>query len=132
MSQGRSSSPAVARALPGDGLPPRGAGEADASAPRRSEAPVVALGAAPRVSSRCAWQVVEKEAVLLDLDGRRVLGLNPVGSFVFPLIDGTRTVGGLAAEVAQRFGVPVQRAEADLQVFLAGLAQRGFVEGVGR
>jgi hypothetical protein len=76
--------------------------------------------------------VVEGEAVLLDLQGRRVLGLNRVGSFVFPLLDGARTVGGLAASVAERFGVEVRRAEADLRVFLAQLAKRGFVEGVER
>jgi hypothetical protein len=93
---------------------------------------VVALGAAPRVSGRCAWQVVANEAVVLDLQGRRVLGLNRVGSFVLPLLDGSRTVGGLAAMVAERFGVEVRRVEADLRVFLGELARRGFVEGVER
>jgi hypothetical protein len=76
--------------------------------------------------------VVEGEAVLLDLRGKRVLGLNRVGSFVFPQLDGVRTVGGLAASVAERFGVEVRTAEADLRAFLAELARRGFVEGVER
>jgi hypothetical protein len=93
---------------------------------------VVALGATPRISQRCTWQVVEGEAVLLDLQGKRLLGLNAAGSFVFPLLDGVRTVAGLAATMAQRFGIDVARAEADLRIFLAELARRGFVEGVER
>lgn len=83
----------------------------------------------PRVSPRCAWQVAGGEAVLLDLTGKRLVGLNATGSFVLPLIDGRRTVPELARAVAQRFGVAAARAEADLGVFLGDLARRGFVEG---
>ena len=132
MSQGRSAGPEVERPVPGDGLPSIGAPGSDPAGPRSSAAALVALGATPRVSGRCAWQVVGEEAVLLDLQGRRVLGLNRVGSFVFPLLDGARTVAALAALVAERFGVEARRAEADLRTFLAELAGRGFVEGVER
>ncbi len=83
----------------------------------------------PRVSPRCAWQVVAGEAVLLDLTGKRLVGLNAVGSFVLPLVDGRRTVPELAHAVAQRFGVAAARAEADLGAFLDDLARRGFIEG---
>lgn len=132
MSNERPTGAEVERPLPSDGLPPRGPGGAHAAGARPGAAPLVALGATPRVSARCAWQVVADEAVVLDLQGRRVLGLNRVGSFVLPLLDGGRTVGGVAAMVAERFGVDVRRAEADVRVFLAELARRGFVEGVER
>jgi hypothetical protein len=92
----------------------------------------VALDATPRISGRCAWQVVDGEAVLLDLEGKRVLGLNRVGSFVFPLLDGARTVASIAAAVSERFGVDLLQAEQDLRVFLGELAGRGFLEGVER
>lgn len=132
MSAKRSAGSRSERAVPSDRLPALGqAGDHPAGA-EHGPAPVVALCATPRISGRCTWQVVEGEAVLLDLQGRRVLGLNRVGSFVFPLLDGARTVGGLAASVAERFGVEVRRAEADLRVFLTELARRGFVEGVER
>jgi hypothetical protein len=72
--------------------------------------------------------VVDGEAVLLDLLGRRIMGLNPVGSFVFGLVDGGRTVGGLAAAVAARFGVSEERALADVASFLGDLRSRGLVE----
>ncbi len=84
----------------------------------------------PRVSPRCAWQVVDGEAVLLDLTGKRLVGLNAVGSFLLPLVDGRRTVRELAAAVSGRFGVEASRAEADVVVFLRDLARRGFIEGI--
>ncbi len=84
----------------------------------------------PRVSARCAWQVVDGEAVLLDLGGKRLVGLNAVGSFLLPLVDGRRSVPELAGSVAERFGVEVARAEVDVAAFLRDLARRGFVEGI--
>jgi hypothetical protein len=72
--------------------------------------------------------VVEGEAVLLDLQGRRIMGLNAVASLAFGLIDGKRTVGDLAAVVAGRFGVAEERALADLAAFLGDLRARGLLE----
>ncbi|HYD43101.1 MAG TPA: PqqD family protein [Anaeromyxobacter sp.] len=132
MSAQRSAGSQSERAVPGGRLPALGPAGTDPAGPGAGAAPVVALSATPRISGGCSWQVVEGEAVLLDLHGRRILGLNRVGSFVFPLLDGARTVGGLAASIAERFGVEVRKAEADLRVFLAELARRGFVEGVER
>jgi hypothetical protein len=83
-----------------------------------------------RIGPRCAWQVVGGEAVLLDLHGRRLAGLNAAGSFLFPLLDGGRTAAELAAAVEERFGVERARAERDVAAFLADLERRGFVEGM--
>jgi hypothetical protein len=74
--------------------------------------------------------VVEGEAVLLDLHGRRIMGLNPVGSFTFGLVDGKRAVGDLAAAIAARFGVAEDRALADVAAFLGDLRARGLLEEV--
>lgn len=72
--------------------------------------------------------MVEGEAVLLDLAGRRIMGLNPVGSFAWGLLDGRRTVADLAAAVAAEFAVMPERAAADLSAFLADLRDRGLIE----
>jgi hypothetical protein len=80
------------------------------------------------VAARCAWQVVEGEAVLLDVHGRRIMGLNPVGSFVFGRVDGARSVEAIAADVAERFRVAPERARADVAAFLAELSVRGLLE----
>ena len=87
---------------------------------------------APRISPTCAWQVVGGEAVLLDLHGRRLAGLNATGSFLFPLLDGARTVAELTAELGARFGLEAARAETDVVAFLSDLSRRGFVEGFAR
>ncbi len=116
------------------GPPPSGAGEprrsgpADAARTEPARAASLPPGAKPRVTARCAWQVVEGEAVLLDVQGRRIMGLNATGSFVFGLIDGARTLDSLAAAVAERFGIERDRASADLSAFLGGLRQRGLIE----
>ncbi len=117
------------RPVPGDGSPAAGAGDLHPGAARAGGAAPAEARRAPRISERCAWQVVEGEAVLLDLLGKRLAGLNPTGSFVFPLLDGVRTEEELAAAVADRFSVGREQAAADLRVFLADLTRRGFVEG---
>ncbi len=116
------------RPVPGDADETRGADQADPPAAEPARAAPLPPDARPRISSRCAWQVVEGEAVLLDLAGRRIMGLNPVGSFVFGLMDGARSVEAIAAAVAERFRVDVLRAHADVSAFLEGLSRRGLVE----
>ena len=128
----RPSGSAVADPVPGSGPAALGPGDADPLPARPAPGPVVAPSARPRVSDRCGWQVEEGEAELLDHQGKRVLGLNGVGSFVFPLLDGSRSVSALAGQLAARYGIEARTAERDLQVFLADLARRGFVEGVER
>jgi len=132
MSAARSTGTEGQRAVPGGGVAPVGSDRADPAGARGLPAPLVPLGATPRISSRCTWQVVEGEAVLLDLQGKRLLGLNRAGSFVLPLLDGARTVAGLAVSMAERFGIELARAEADLRHFLTELARRGFLEGIDR
>jgi hypothetical protein len=66
--------------------------------------------------------------VILDLEGRKVMGLNPVGSFVWGLLDGQRTPVQIAAAVADRFQITADRAAADVGAFLAALSARGLIE----
>lgn len=56
------------------------------------------------------------------------MGLNATGSFVFQQVDGARTVAGIGALLAARFGIEAARAEADAASFLALLVARGLVE----
>src|SRR3990172_9723727 len=105
MSKERRAGGPAAGDLPGGSVPGRGAGAPDPGCAQPAPAAPGQALAAPRISGRCAWQVVEGEAVLLDLHGRRVVGLNPVGSFVFGLLDGARTVAALAPAGAERVGV---------------------------
>jgi Coenzyme PQQ synthesis protein D (PqqD) len=128
MSNERSAPPQRERPVPGHGAAATDDRAADPTAARAAEAVGRARLAAPRRSSRCAAQVVEGEAVLLDLQGRQLVGLNGVGSFVFELIDGAHDVTALAAAVAERFEVELPRAELDVVAFVQDLVRRGFVE----
>jgi hypothetical protein len=72
--------------------------------------------------------MVEGEAVILDLEGRRVMGLNPVGSFVWSLLDGARTAAEIGEAVAARFQVASGRASAEVGAFLGSLFARGLID----
>jgi hypothetical protein len=128
MQSERSPSPHRERPLPGHGAAAEGERTPDSAPPRTAGSVGVAPYSTPRQSSRCAAQVVEGEAVLLDLQGRQLVGLNSVGSFVFGLIDGAHDLASLSAAVAQRFEVELRQAELDVVAFVEDLQRRGFVE----
>jgi hypothetical protein len=73
-----------------------------------------------------AWQHVAGEAVIVDLEAGRTVGLNEVGSLVWSLMP-ERDEQGIADEVARRFDVDAAVALDDVREFLAGLAARGWV-----
>jgi hypothetical protein len=79
-----------------------------------------------RLAEELAWQMIDGEGVVVDLKGRRVLGLNPAGSLILGLI-GAKTEEEIAAEVARRFDVDEAAARADVREFLGGLEARGFL-----
>jgi hypothetical protein len=79
-------------------------------------------------SPAMAWQSVGGETVLLNLDGRELMGLNGVGARAWELIDGERTLRQIAAAVAEEFDVELPRAEADVIAFAGELLAAGAVE----
>ena len=81
---------------------------------------------ARRRSPDVAWQMIGDEAVVMDLAGARVVGLNPVGSLVFSLVE-ERDEEGLARAVCERFDAPPDQVRADVSAFLADLRARGLV-----
>ncbi len=74
-----------------------------------------------------AWQTIEGEAVLLDLNQGRSLGLNETASVVWSLLP-DHDDEEIATELARRFDVPVERARADVARLVARLLERGLVE----
>ncbi len=76
---------------------------------------------------RVAWQVLDGEAILIDLDRGRTLGLNETGSFLWPRLASSSEddlVGALVAE----FDVTSETARSDVHAFLQQLRERGFVQ----
>jgi hypothetical protein len=80
-----------------------------------------------RRSPETAWQMIGEEAVVMNLAGARVLGLNPTGALVWSLLE-ERDERGLAEAVAERFAVDPESARADVRAFLDLLRERGLVE----
>jgi Coenzyme PQQ synthesis protein D (PqqD) len=75
-----------------------------------------------------AWQTIDGETVLLNLDGRELMGLNGVGARAWELLDGERSLAQIAAAVAEEFEVEPAQAEADVLVFAGELLAAGAVE----
>ena len=88
----------------------------------------VALTHKPLAANRTAWQEVEGEAVVIDLDTRKVLGLNATASLIWTRMDGNTTVASLVETVAKTFDVPTPQAQQDVLTFLQQMASRGLVE----
>ena len=79
-----------------------------------------------RVHPRVAWQVVAGEAILLDLDNGRAIGLNETGTFLWPLL-GTQDEGALLESLVREFDVDRDGAGRDLDRFVTLLREHGFV-----
>lgn len=76
---------------------------------------------------RVAWQQLEGNVVLLDLEHGRALGLNETGSFLWTRLDGA-SGDSLAEALATNFRLEPSRAHEDVDAFLDTLEQRGFLE----
>ena len=78
-------------------------------------------------SPQTAWRLIEGEAVILAMDTKVFRGLNAVGSRVWELIDGRRSVEDLAAAIAREFEVTPDVAARDVSAFVGELLAKGLV-----
>jgi acyl carrier protein len=76
---------------------------------------------------RVAWQRVGEEILLVDVAGGKVIGLNPVATFVWSEIE-SLDIRDLAGKVSEEFQVSAEEAEADLVRFVGSLKERGFLQ----
>ena len=67
------------------------------------------------------------ECVLLEPSEGRVLALNPLGSGLWELLDGTRDATELAQILVEATGVAPERATADVTALLERLGAEGFL-----
>ena len=74
-----------------------------------------------------AWRVIEGEAVILSLDTKVFRGLNAVGSRVWELIDGRRTVDEIVTQIVGEFEVTPEVAARDVGTFVAELLDKRLV-----
>jgi hypothetical protein len=78
----------------------------------------------PKPHPQTAGRVIDNEAVLMLADDSEINVLNPVGSRIFELADGTHTVQQIADVIAAEFDVSINEATDDVAQFLQGLVGR--------
>lgn len=83
-----------------------------------------------RISSRYAWQVVDGEAIVIDLRTGTARGLNPSGTFIWSRLE-THAPETIASELSRRFSVAEDVAAEDVRAFVAALERDGFLEEAG-
>lgn len=71
---------------------------------------------------------LEGEAVVLSLDEGVYYGLNPVGAFLWSLLERPRTLEELRDSVASEYDVEPGTAEADVRDLMEELLARGLAE----
>ena len=79
-------------------------------------------------NEKIPWRLIEKEAILLDLEEGAVLRLNPVGAEIWNAINGTRTVAEIVAHICHTFEVSDRTARRDVHRFLKQLLRHELVE----
>lgn len=78
----------------------------------------------------CAFRQVADEGGLVVLPGKaQVKVLNPAAITIFSLLDGEHSPEEIARRVAEEFEVPEATALADIQAFVADLAEHGMLAG---
>lgn len=81
----------------------------------------------PAKTPTTASRLIAGEAVILSLDTKILRGLNAVGSRVWDLIDGRRTVDDIVDLVVAEFDVTRPQAAADVGAFVRELVDKGLV-----
>ena len=81
----------------------------------------------PKISPHVAWQVVEGEAIVVDLASGKTVGLNTAGTFLWTHIDGGHDAAALAIALAGEFSLSREEAESDTDVFLSEMTTRTLI-----
>jgi hypothetical protein len=75
-----------------------------------------------------AWQEVDGETVLLDLEHSRYLGVNAAGTLIWRALAVGTTRGELIAQLQREFGIPEAQAGGDVDSFVADCTNRNLLQ----
>jgi hypothetical protein len=82
----------------------------------------------PQHHPNVIWRVLDDGVVVVSPQQGQVRVLNQVGTTVWGLIDGRRTVADLAAALTEQYNVSLEEAGRDLHAFLGELTERGLLQ----
>ena len=77
----------------------------------------------PVKSDNSVFRIVDGEAVVVDVSGGMVSVINRVGTRIWELVDGSRTVREIAGLIAAEYNIAVQTALEDALGFLQELSR---------
>lgn len=72
-------------------------------------------------NSSILWRELDGEAVLLSPSAGSSYNLNPVGTFIWKLLDGKHTPADIATAICQVYEVEFEQALQDVQAILADM-----------
>ena len=77
----------------------------------------------PAFHPQVAARIIDGEAVIVLPESSQVNVLNEVGSRIWELIDGTRSVGEIAEVIVAEYDVTTEQAEQDVNEFIQELVE---------
>ncbi len=84
-----------------------------------------------QLNPQIAWRRIDDETVLIEPDSGKVFVLNTVGADVWGGLELGESKNSIAQRVASTYQVPEERAQSDVERFLAELEQRSLVTSGG-
>lgn len=81
------------------------------------------------MSPEVVFEVVDGEAVLLDMNGSTYFSLNRVGTEIWAHLTAADSDEEIISAICRRFETDRQTAESDLRLLLAELMRRGLILG---
>ena len=86
------------------------------------------LNSCPTPHPQVAAQIIDDEAVIVLADVCEVNVLDPVGTRIWELIDGERTIRQIIDHIVEEYQVTLEEVERDVQEFLETLVKDKIVE----
>jgi hypothetical protein len=89
---------------------------------------MISLESYPRHCEDLVCRVIDDEVVILTTDSCNVHSLNKVGSVIWELADGTRSIREMVTRICENFDVPFEKALANVMEFQAQMVDKNLVE----
>lgn len=74
-----------------------------------------------------AFETVEEQTVIINLNSGTYVSLNPTGTFLWQRLDGETTLAAIAAELADTYGVSADVTAGDVLALAGQLHEEGLI-----
>ena len=78
------------------------------------------------IAIQVAWQIVDGEAIIVDLASGKTIGLNPTATFLWSRLE-QQDEQNLTRSLAGAFNIDWETAASDVRAFLETMRERGLV-----